>query len=306
MYAVVNAGGSAAVDQYGPDGTLRWTTETDPAPGHDNRGIALAAAPDGSIVVAVPGRIIRLDRSGKVLSTADSTDVAFDCVGFDPSGAAVVSGIAQELESPAYDRGFVAKLAPDGIDAWRVPVLWPDAAGSSDAVFSTTGHGTVLSGWYTSQVTVGGLTVVAPVVDAVPWTDCNYLAMVSDDGTVAWARDITDFGIGAPTGGFDEPQRSIAFDDQGNILVAFSDGRVSLGAFDGTGRRTWTRRFAFPEAPNNALAAPVPGSTDLVVTGTTAVHECIDGCDPCANHAHPFLFRVTRAGDLTSGFEGHI
>jgi len=64
-YDVVNVpGGTAAIDQFGGDGSPRWTREVDPAPDKDHEGIALAVQPDNSVTVSVPGRLVHLDRAG--------------------------------------------------------------------------------------------------------------------------------------------------------------------------------------------------------------------------------------------------
>jgi hypothetical protein len=136
----------------------------------------------------------------------------------------------------------------------------------------------------------------------------NYLALVADDGTVSWARDISEFGVGFAAGGFMQPHRSVAFDDRGDIILGIAEGAAGdavVGAFDLTGIRTWTRRFSGLNA-TSGLAAPVPGSTDVVVAGTSDAYGCQDSCDPCDNHTHPFVLRITRSGELASGFQGHI
>jgi hypothetical protein len=302
--AVNDLGGSATVEQRGPGGELRWSQSAPYSPEAQNRGLTIATAADGAVLVGVPGRVHRFDRDG---GSPSAIDYAYDqptTVAQGSSGGTWLSGAS--YPSDAFGPvAFLTKLGPDSSVQWSLPVRGPNEAGVSDTVYAATGSGTAITGFFAGSVTVGTTTLPAPADSTPPALGvADYLALVGDDGTVQWVREISELGTAQASGG--EPEQTIAFDDQGGIVIGMASGAdVAVGAFDRTGTRTWTRRYASPAvSPLRAFAAPVPGSTDVVVAGSTQVGLCQDGCDPCI-FPRPFLFRIQRSGELTPGFEAH-
>ncbi|AKU95750.1 hypothetical protein AKJ09_02414 [Labilithrix luteola] len=285
--------GVILVDQLDASGRLAWTRNFTSADGKEHGGVSIGSDAEGRWNVAVPGRLFQFDSAGNTLFQIDYDYFVPVSVIPGETGGRILTGFSAPIQMQPSPRAFVAELDTNGTERWRVPLEGGLVAGYG--YLQSAGAGSTFVGsTFAERVVVGPSTLEAPS-DGSPVPMGVFLTKIGGDGAVAWVQNLARAG---ETG-----LVSLAVDECANPLVAFTaaDG-VSIAALDSAGRRTWTRRFSgLTDA--KVLVAPVPGSTDVVLAGSTDVSSCADAC-PCYQ-PHPFLYRLKRDGTLADGFVAH-